>query len=298
MIVTYKKMKSGFVSIVGRPNAGKSTILNTILGEKVAIVTPKPHTTTSAIIGVFNRDNLQIVFVDTPGIHKPHKAYGELMNKASYSSFLDADVVVLVVDASLPFGTGDNLIVERLPKDKPLIIVFNKIDLARFEQVKALKEKYQTLFKDAILIETSAIRNFNLDEIISEIEKLLPEGPQYYPLDMKTISDEEFIISEIIREKIIMLTKQEIPYSVAVVVLHIENKENKKEVLVDIVTEKDSQKGIIIGKGGKLIKRIRLQSEYDLNKHFRMPVKLEILVRVEENWRDNPKLIKKLGLMK
>lgn len=298
MIVTYKKMKSGFVSIVGRPNAGKSTILNTILGEKVAIVTPKPHTTTSAIIGVFNRDNLQIVFVDTPGIHKPHKAYGELMNKASYSSFLDADVVVLVVDASLPFGTGDNLIVERLPKDKPLIIVFNKIDLARFEQVKALKEKYQTLFKDAILIETSAIRNFNLDEIISEIEKLLPEGPQYYPLYMKTISDEEFIISEIIREKIIMLTKQEIPYSVAVVVRHIENKENKKEVLVDIVTEKDSQKGIIIGKGGKLIKRIRLQSEYDLNKHFRMPVKLEILVRVEENWRDNPKLIKKLGLMK
>lgn len=289
-------MKSGFVSLVGRPNAGKSTIINAIMKQKIAIVSPKPQTTTDAIRAVYNEPRGQIVFVDTPGIHKPHVHYGDLLNRTAYKTIRSSDVSVLIVDASQNFGGGDDYLVEHLKFDHPLIIVLNKIDLASPEMVRALKEKYRSIYLDAPIIELSAVRNFNIDELVNQIFELLEEGPQYYDPEVANTNELSFIISESIREKAINLTHQEVPHSIAVVVKKINETKRGYEAFCDLIVEKDSQKGILIGQGAKMIKRIRLQSQFDLQKILKTEVALEILVKVEENWRDDPKLIAKLGL--
>jgi GTP-binding protein Era len=291
-------MKSGFVSLVGRPNAGKSTLINAIMKQKIAIVTPKPQTTTDAIRGIYNDARGQIVFVDTPGIHKPHVIYGDILNKTAYKTIRSSDVSLLIVDASEPFGSGDEYLVEHLKFDHPLIIVLNKIDLATPVQVQKLKEKYRSIYLDAPIIETSAARNFNVDEVIKQIYELLEEGPMYYDKDTSSTSDLNFIISEAIREKAINLTHQEVPYSIAVVVTKVNETNKGYEAYCDLIVEKESQKGILIGKGAKMIKRIRLQSQYDLKQILKKDVLLEILVKVEEDWRNNPKTLAKLGLEK
>lgn len=289
-------MKSGFVSLVGRPNAGKSTIINAIMREKIAIVTPKPQTTTDAIRAVYNDPRGQIVFVDTPGIHKPHVHYGDLLNRTAYKTIRSSDLSVLIVDASVSFGAGDEYLVEHLKFDHPLIIVFNKIDLATPQMVEELKQKYRSLYLDAPIIEMTAVRNFNIDTLITQIFDLLDEGPQYYDPTTSNTNELSFVISEAIREKAINLTQQEVPHSIAVVVTKINETTRGYEAYCDLIVEKDSQKGILIGKGAKMIKRIRLQSQYDLQRILKKEVLLEILVKVEENWRSDPKLIAKLGL--
>lgn len=289
-------MKSGFVSLVGRPNAGKSTIINAIMKQKIAIVSPKPQTTTDAIRAVYNEPRGQIVFVDTPGIHKPHVHYGDLLNRTAYKTIRSSDVSVLIVDASQDFGGGDDYLVEHLKFDHPIIVVLNKIDLASPQMVGALKEKYRSIYLDAPIIELSAVRKFNIDELVNQIFELLEEGPQYYDPEVANTNELSFVISESIREKAINLTHQEVPHSIAVVVKKINETKRGYEAFCDLIVEKDSQKGILIGQGAKMIKRIRLQSQFDLQKILKTEVALEILVKVEENWRDDPKLIAKLGL--
>lgn len=290
-------MKSGFIALIGAPNVGKSTILNALVGKKIASVTPKPQTTTTSISGIYNREGLQIVFLDTPGIHKATREYNKIMNKQANNAMRNADGIVFIVDPTQKQSAND-LIIARLPKDKPLIIVINKIDLISPEIAKNTKEYYKNIFNDSVIIETSAIRDFNLDEIVKEITKILPEGPMYYPLTMDSDVTTAFLISETIREKIMMLTKEEIPHSIAVIIDNINENEDLISVHASIIVEKPSQKGIIIGKGGKMIKRIRLQSEYDLRHTLNKEVHLELFVRVEENWRDNPASLRKLNLDK
>lgn len=289
-------MKSGFVSLVGRPNAGKSTIINAIMHQKIAIVSPKPQTTTDAIRAVYNDDRGQIIFVDTPGIHKPHVHYGDILNKTAYKTIRSSDVSILIVDASAAFGAGDDYLVEHLKFDHPLIIVLNKIDLASPIMVEELKQKYRSIYLDVPIIETSAVRNFNIDELITQIYSFLDEGPLYYDRETSATSDLSFIISEAIREKAINLTHQEVPHSIAVIVTKINETTYGYDAYCELIVEKDSQKGILIGSGAKMIKRIRLQSQYDLKQILKKDVSLEILVKVEENWRNNPKTLAKLGL--
>ena len=289
-------MKSGFVSILGRPNVGKSTILNGIINKKVSIVTDKSQTTRNIIRGIYHGEGCQIIFIDTPGIHKPHAKLGEEMNNMAFSTAHDVDVNVLVVDASKPFGDGDDFIISHLDiKNAPLIIVFNKIDQARITEVQALREKYNSILPKAIIIETVAKERFNLDVLIKTIVDLLPEGPEYYPVDAITDKDEVFQIKEIIREKVLKILKDEVPHSIAIYVNDIDYEPKPIHILATIIVEKDSQKGIVIGAGGKRIKLIGQKAREDIERLLNKHVFLELFVRVQEDWRNNEDLLDKYG---
>lgn len=288
-------MKSGFVSIIGRPNVGKSTLINALIGRKVSIITPKPQTTRMAIQGILHQDGLQIVFVDTPGIHKPRQKLGEAMNKMAYASLRDIDAMLLVVDSGVPFGPGDAYLLEKIKDHQNIVIVFNKIDTTTYPMMVKLKETYQKWLPNAKQIEISAIRLANLEEIIATLKDMLPEGPAYFPEDVYTNYPEAFQMGEIIREKVMLLTKQELPHVIAVQIEKIQDKGHTRHVHATIVVEKDSQKGIIIGQGGQLIKRIgtmaRRDLEFEYGKHFN----LELFVRVEDQWRDSLLRLKEFG---
>ena len=289
-------MKSGFVAILGRPNVGKSTILNAILQQKVSIVTDKSQTTRNNIKGIYHRDDLQIIFVDTPGIHKPHQKLGEEMNVMAYSAAHDVDVSILVVDAGQQFGKGDQFLFEHLDiKNTPLIIVLNKIDLARITEVQSLKKIYQEAFPDARIIECSALDGFNLDTLLKTVEELLPEGPRYY--DVETITDKDIIfqIKEIIREKILRQLRDEVPHSIAIYMDDIDWDSSPVQIKASIVVEKQSQKGIVIGAGGKRIKSIGTAARKDIENLMHKHVNLDLLVKVEEDWRNQDKLLKQFG---
>ena len=289
-------MKSGFVSILGRPNVGKSTILNGVINRKVSIVTDKSQTTRNVIRGIYHGENCQIIFIDTPGIHKPHAKLGEEMNVMAYSTAHDVDVNVLVVDASKPFGEGDEFILSHLDiKNVPLVIVLNKIDLARITEVQALKEKYIALLPEAKMIEMVAKERFNLDLFVKTIEDLLPEGPEYYPLETITDKDEVFQIKEIIREKVLKILKDEVPHSIAIYVNNIDYDAKPMHIIASIIVEKDSQKGIVIGAGGKRIKQIGLRARESIEKLLNKHVFLELFVKVQEDWRNNDDLLDKYG---
>lgn len=289
-------MKSGFVAILGRPNVGKSTLLNAILNKKVSIVTDKSQTTRNNIKGIYNADGVQIIFLDTPGIHKPHQKLGEEMNIMAYSAAHDVDVSILVVDASLPFGKGDEYILSHLDiNNVPLIIVLNKIDLARITEVNALKQEYLSRFPKATIIETVGTEKFNVDELINKVISLLPEGPMYYPTDVVTDKDEVFQIKEIIREKILKTLKDEVPHAVAVYMENIEWEEDPIHIRASIIVEKDSQKGIVIGENGKRIKYIGSKSREDIEKLLHTHVFLELFVKVQEDWRNVESSLKNYG---
>ena len=289
-------MKSGFVAILGRPNVGKSTILNGVLNKKISIVTDKSQTTRNNIKGIYNRDGLQIIFVDTPGIHKPHQKLGNEMNTMAYSAAHDVDVNIFVVDASLPFGTGDQYLLDHLDiKKTPLIIVLNKIDQATITKVQALKEKYQSLLPDAFIMETVALDGFNLDSLVNKIEELLPEGPQYYALETITDKDEIFQIKEIIREKILKQLRDEVPHSIAIYMDDIDWDSDPIDIKASIVVEKQSQKGIVIGANGKRIKQIGTLARKDIEQLLGKHVYLNLLVKVEEDWRNQDKALKQFG---
>ena len=289
-------MKSGFVAILGRPNVGKSTILNGVINKKVSIVTDKSQTTRNQIKGIYNSKDLQIIFIDTPGIHKPHAKLGEEMNVMAYSAAHDVDVNILVVDASRPFGEGDEFLLEHLDiKNAPLIIVLNKIDEARITEVQALKDKYHELLPDADIIETVAKEKFNLDLLIKTVEKYLEEGPEYYPVESYTDKDEVFQIKEIIREKVLKTLRDEVPHSIAIYVNNIDYESNPMHILATIIVEKDSQKGIVIGKNGQRIKHIGQKAREDIEKLLKKHVFLELFVKVKDDWRNNDDLLEQYG---
>ena len=289
-------MKSGFVAILGRPNVGKSTLLNAILNKKVSIVTDKSQTTRNNIKGIYNEEGVQIIFLDTPGIHKPHQKLGEEMNIMAYSAAHDVDVLILVVDASLPFGKGDEYILSHLDiQNTPLIIVLNKSDLARITEVKALKETYLSRFPKAKIVETVGIEKFNVDELLKEVISLLPEGPMYYPTDVITDKDEIFQIKEIIREKILKTLKDEVPHAVAIFMDNIEWEQDPIHIQASIIVEKDSQKGIVIGEKGKRIKYIGSKAREDIEKLLHTHVFLELFVKVQEDWRNEESSLKNYG---
>ena len=289
-------MRSGFVAILGRPNVGKSTLLNGLINHQVSIVTDKSQTTRNNIIGIYNDENTQIVFLDTPGIHKPKAKLGQEMNNMAYSAAHDVDVAILVVDASKPFGAGDTFVIEHLDIHRvPLIIVFNKIDLARLDKAEELKKTYRSFFKEAIFIDTVAKDGFNIDEIIKTVSSLLPEGPAYYPPEMITDKDEIFQIKEIIREKVLNQLREEVPHSVAIYMEHIEWEKKPLQIFASIIVEKESQKGIVIGKNGKRIKEIGTQARASIERLLHQHVFLELQVKVDEGWRDEPSSLKAYG---
>lgn len=291
-------MKSGFVAVIGRPNVGKSTLVNAILGAKLSIVTDKSQTTRNNIKGIYTKDDVQIVFVDTPGIHKPFQKLGEEMNSMAYSSSKDVDAVILVVDAGQNFGKGDEFVIEHVNVKVPLFIVFNKIDTTNILKITALKDKYKELYPNATVVETVATEKVNIDDLLNAIINILPEGPMYYPEDQLSDRDMRFQVKEIIREKTLKLLSAEVPHCLAVEIDSY--KEGKKEIEIhaSIIVEKDSQKGIVIGKGGQMIKRIGIQARRDIEKLEDCHVILNLYVKVEPDWRNKNSLLKQLGYSK
>ena len=289
-------MKSGFVAILGRPNVGKSTLLNGILNKKISIVTDKSQTTRNAIKGIYNAEGVQIIFTDTPGIHKPKERLGQEMNNMAYGAAHDVDANILVVDASLPFGPGDEYILSHLDiKNAPLILVFNKIDEARLDKVIELKKIYAEKVPNAIVIDTVATERFNVDELLKKLVELMPEGPAYYSVEEVTDKDAVFQIKEIIREKVLRNLRDEVPHATAIYMDNIEWEENPMHIRASIIVEKEGQKGIVIGAGGKRIKAIGSQARKDIEILLHKHVFLELFVKVQEGWRDDEKSLETYG---
>lgn len=288
-------MKTGFVALVGRPNVGKSTILNGIIGNKISIVTSKSQTTRDNIQGIYNDKDSQVVFVDTPGIHKPKDNLGIYLDKKAYSSIRNCDVAIFIVDSSKEFSDGDQYLIDHIKFDKPVIIAFNKIDLTNINLITKLKEKYGEFYDSNLFVELSAIREFNLDGLLNKIKELLPDGPQYYDVDTITDKDLAFKIKETIREKSLKFLSEEVPHGIAVVCEKTEINNREIKAYCKIICEKESQKGIIIGKNGTMIKKIGTTSREDLEKQLGTHLILDIVVRVVDDWRNNPKYLDDLG---
>lgn len=289
-------MKSGFVAIIGRPNVGKSTLLNTIIKKKVSIVSPKAQTTRNSIQGIYNGNDAQIIFIDTPGIHKPNSELSSFMNKSAFSSLRDVEAMLVMVDSSVEFGEGDKFLIEKVEDvNVPTFIVLNKIDQTNLLLVESLKKEYSANFPNAKIIEISALNDVNVDTLLNDIINVLPEGPQYFPSGVLTDHPETFIISEIIREKILGLLHEEVPHSIAVIIEQMKQTKKDCEIYATIICEREGQKGIIIGKGGKMIKRIGMQSRYDIENLLGIHCDLKTFVRVEPDWRNSPKYLKEFG---
>ena len=291
------KFKSGFVSIIGRPNVGKSTLLNNFLGMKLAIVSPRAQTTRNRIQGIYTTETEQIIFIDTPGIHKPKNELGNVMNEFAYSALEGTDLILMLVDASSPIGDGDKYIIEQLSKVKiPVILVLNKVDLVEDEVVLMNNlNSYKEAYKFAGGITLSATEGFNIDKLKDMIVDRLEVGPMYYPEDQVLDLPERFVVAEIIREKVLLKTKEEIPHSVAVTIESFKEKSKMIEINATIIVERPSQKMIIIGKGGNMIKSIGTDARRDIVKFLNQKVYLELFVKVETNWRNNKKYLKEFG---
>ena len=288
-------MKSGFVSIVGRPNAGKSTIINALLERKLSIVTEKAQTTRNSIKGIYDDGEYQIIFIDTPGIHKASHSLGQFMNKEALDSAKDVDANILVVDASRKFDAGDQFINESLSKEIPLFIVINKIDLMRLPEVQQIKAKYQEMYPNAKILEASAIENFGIDELLKEVKSVIKEGPRYFAEDQVTDKDSSFMICEVIHKKLLKLLKDEVPHDLAVKVDEIKSKKEAVYIRATIIVDKESHKGIVIGKNGKRIKAIGMKARTDLEEYYNKRIFLELFVSVKEDWLNNPRILKELG---
>lgn len=289
-------MKSGFVAIIGRPNVGKSTLLNALVGQKISIVSNKPQTTRLAIQGVYHDRALQIVFVDTPGIHKPKAKLGEIMNAQAFATLQDIDAVCLLVDASKAFGKGDDFLVQRVKSIQNLIVVFNKIDLTNVTLIEALKTQYKQVLPQAIQMEISAYKQLFLNELITTLKGFLKTGPAFFPKDVLTNFPESFRLMEAIREQVLHLTYEEIPHSVAITIDQLKTDGKQRTLYASIIVEKDSQKGIIIGKQGSMLKKIRQRVVENVEKNMGLTLSLELFVKVEPKWRDSPNRLKEYGL--
>ncbi|QGP75773.1 GTPase Era [Tetragenococcus halophilus] len=292
--------KSGFVAIIGRPNVGKSTLLNRIVGQKIAIMSDKAQTTRNKIQGVYTTDNMQIVFIDTPGIHKPKHRLGDYMVNEAYGALQEVEAVLFMVNADEKRGKGDNLIIERLQKlDVPVFLVVNKIDKIHPDDLLAVIQDYSTQMDFAEVVPLSATQGNNCETLMQLLEEQIPEGPQYFPKDQITDHPEYFIVSELVREKVLLFTQEEIPHSVAVVVDSMKRDENDKiRIQATINVERDSQKGIIIGKGGKMLKQIGIRARQDMEKMLGDKVYLELWVKVQKDWRDKQRTLDDFGYKK
>jgi GTP-binding protein Era len=279
--------KSGFVAVVGRPNVGKSTLVNALVGTKVSIVTAVPQTTRNRILGIVNRPSAQIVLMDTPGIHRPLSRLNEQMMTFVRQALTERDLAVLIVDASERFGHGDEFAVGLLKEYAPrTILALNKIDRIKKPQLLPLIERYSRLYNFEEIMPISALRQEGLTELLDAIVGLLPEGPQYFPPDMYTDQPERFLASEIVREKVILHTRQELPYATAVVIDHFEEGDSITRIHASIVVERESQKPIVIGSGGDMLKQIGSEARRELERLFPPKVFLELYVKVEPHWRN------------
>jgi len=289
--------KSGFVSIVGRPNSGKSTLLNFLVGEKVSIVSDKPQTTRRVVRGIVTRPEGQITFLDTPGIHKPIHRMNERMMKSVREAMSDVDLMLLIVDSSAPFGRGDEFTLELArPVSTTKFLLLNKIDRIEKKNLLPTMDRYSKLADFAEIIPISALTGENVETLVGQILEHLPEGPMFYPADQITDQQERGIAAEIIREKLIMLTEQELPYSTAVVIDRFEEEERIHRIFGTIFVERDSQKAIVIGKGGQKLKQIGTEARTELESFFGRKIFLELHVRVKRGWRDDEEMLRGLGL--
>ena len=290
-------MKSGFVSIIGRPNSGKSTLLNRLVGEKVSIVTDKPQTTRHVVKGIVTAPEGQIVFVDTPGVHKPIHRMNERMMKLVRNAISDADIVVLIVDCSVPFGRGDEFTLNLLKSAKPKkFLLLNKIDLIAKKNLLPAIDRYARAANFDEVIPISALKGENVETFLSQVFKHLPEGPMLYPPDQVSDQQERSIASEMIREKVILLTEEELPYSTAVVIDRFEEEDRLYRIYASIYVERDSQKGIVIGKGGGKLKEIGTTARKELESFFDRKIFLELHVTVKKHWRDSDDTLRTIGL--
>ena len=291
-----KDFKSGFVALIGRPNVGKSTLLNYLVGQKVAIMSPQPQTTRNKIAGIYTDDQEQIVFIDTPGIHKPKNKLDDFMDKSSYSALDEVDVVLFMVEPE-PAGKGDQYIAELLKKiKKPVFLVINKIDKVHPDELLSIIDSYKNLGDFAEIVPISASQGNNVSELIKTIAKYLPEGPQFYDADQLTDRPEYFIVAELIREQVLKLTHEEVPHATAVVVDRMRNHEGGKlQVEATIYVERPGQKGIIIGKKGQMLKQIGIAARQEIEALLGEKVNLRLWVKVQKNWRSDPAFLKSIG---
>lgn len=292
--------KSGFVSIVGRPNVGKSTLMNNIVGEKIAIMSDKPQTTRNTIQAVYTDEQSQIVFLDTPGIHKPKNKLGEMMVKSAEDAFRNVDCIIFVVDESDSIGKGDSMIIENLKKTKtPKFLVINKVDkIKNKEELFEIIQMYDDLNVFEDIIPTSALKGSNVEELVNVIKRKLSEGPKYFPDSMITDQPERVLVAELIREKILLYTSEEVPHGVAVGIEKMKKRKDKNIVDISAVIycERDSHKGIIIGKGGRKLKGVGISAREDIEFLLDTQVNLQLWVKVKENWRNLPNYINDFGL--
>lgn len=294
------KFKSGFVTIIGRPNVGKSTLLNYIIGEKLSIISNKPQTTRNKIQAILTKDDYQIIFLDTPGIHKPRHKLGEYMVKVAEDTVKEVDAVLMLVTPDGEVGKGDSYIIEQLKSvnaGTPVILVINKIDTVSKEVIAKTIKSYIREYEFNEVIPVSAYTGENVDQLIKIIVDMLPEGPQYFPEDMVTDQPEKFLVSEIIREKILRNLEQEIPHGTAVEVVSMK-KENDKDIVsieATVYCEKESHKAILIGRNGSMLKKIGQSARYDIERLLGSKVFLQLWVKVKKDWRDSPSVLKSLG---
>lgn len=289
--------KSGFITIIGRPNVGKSTLLNTIIGEKLSIVSCKPQTTRNNINTILTQDNFQLIFVDTPGIHKPKDKLGNYMVKSAEDSIKDVDLVLFLTTPQDDIGGGDRYILENIREAQvPVFLVLNKIDENPASRTAETLKNYSEFFNFQEIVPVSALKKKNTDELLDLMVKYMPEGPKYYPDDAITDKQEKFIVAEIIREKALRLLSKEVPHGIAIEIIFI-RKDSKGiyNIEANILCEKESHKGIIIGKNGSMLKKISSYARMDIEKFLDSRVYLQVWVKVRKEWRDNDRLLKELG---
>ena len=293
--------KSGFISIIGRTNVGKSTLLNTLIGQKISIISNRPQTTRNNIRCIRTTDTSQMVFIDTPGFHKPKSKLSDYMVEVAGETFLEVDLILFLVEEDLNIGRGDEFLLEKLKNEKtPVVLVINKIDKIKKEDILVkikLYEKYDFI-KDIVPI--SAFKGENIDTLVTIIEKYLPYGPMYFPEDMVTDRSERFVVSELIREKILRSLKEEIPHGTAVEVMQMKKRDDKEiyDIEANIYTERENHKRIIIGKGGNMLKKIGSESRKEIEQMLDCKVNLKLWVKVKDEWRDKPNILNSLGYNK
>lgn len=292
-----KQVKSGLVALIGPPNVGKSTLLNALLGQKISIVSPKPQTTRNRILGIVNGDEYQIIMIDTPGIHSARSPLNQEMVKIAVTSLAEVDVIIFMIDISFPLPARISDATSHLTSaGKPVILLLNKADLARPEKLLPILDTYKDIFPFHAMIPISALNRDGTDILLSELLRLLPEGPRLYPQDIPTDSTERFIAAEIIREKIFLLTSQEIPYSCAVVVDSFKEEERLITIHATIFVERKSQKGIIIGKQGSMLKQIGQAARLELKELLGIGIVLKLWVKVKKDWTSDALFLQELGL--
>lgn len=289
-------MKSGFIGLVGRPNVGKSTLLNSIIGRKVAITSNKPQTTRNNIQGIYTDGEFQMVFVDTPGIHKPKHKLGKVLNKQAFFSINDVDIILFLVDITEKLGPGDKFIIEMFKEiDKPVILILNKIDKLPKEEILLKIDEYKDLYNFDEIVPVSALKRENVSHLIDVLKKYLPDTIKYFDDNTVTNVDVTFMISEYIREKVLALTNEEVPHSTTCIVENIEEDNNTIIINASIIVDRDNLKKIIIGKNGNMIKEIGIRARKDIEQLLNKKVYLDLFVKVIPKWRDKDKILNEIG---